>query len=156
MTKSDAGTVAEYLRRLPPDRRNVLEAVRRVVRDHLQDGYEEVMNWGMITYQVPLQTDSRAAKGRPLMYAALASQKNYFVLHLMGAHGCPTDLQRISDAYKKAGKKLDMGKGCLRFKTLDELPLDAIGNLIGAFSPMQFAAFCERTRVSSRSARTQS
>jgi hypothetical protein len=156
MTTSHAATVAEYLRLLPPDRRRVLEAVRRIVIDHLQDGYEEVMNWGMITYQVPLQSGSRPTKGQPLMYAALASQKNYFVLHLMGVHGCPTELERIADAYKKAGRKLDMGKGCLRFKALDELPVDAIGSVIAAFSPAEFASFCDRARALSRPTRKTS
>jgi hypothetical protein len=153
MATSNATTVTQYLRELPPDRRKVIVAVRKTVLDHLPDGYEEAMNWGMITYQVPFTLHPRTYNGQPLMYAALAAQKNYFVLHLMGVYGSKAQLQELTAAYKQAGKTMDMGKGCLRFKSLDDLPLETVGRVIAALPATDFVAICEKMRGSGRSAR---
>ena len=134
MATSSAATVTEYLAQLPFERRKVVAAVRKVVLDHLPAGYEEAMNWGMISYQVPLTVHPRTYNGQPLMYAALAAQKNYFVLHLMGVYGSKKLLHDLAVAYKEMGKKMDMGKGCLRFKS-------------------ERVAVCDSTRRSPRSSR---
>ena len=153
MVTSRAATVDEYLNQLPLERRKVVAAVRKIVLDHLPAGFEEAMNWGMISYQVPLSLHPRTYNGQPLMYAALAAQKNYFVLHLMGVYGNKSQLQHLIEAYKQMGKKMDMGKGCLRFKTLDDLPLEPVGRIIAATTPAQLVAMCESNRRSARSSR---
>ena len=84
--RSNASTVAQYLSELPTDRREAVEAVRQTILDNLPPGYEEVMNWGMITYQVPLETYPDTYNGKPLMYAALASQKNHMAVYLTGIY----------------------------------------------------------------------
>jgi len=84
--RSEAATVQEYLSELPPERRQIIEKVRQTILDHLPDGYEEVMNWGMITYQVPLEVYPDTYNKKPLMYAALASQKNHMAVYLTGIY----------------------------------------------------------------------
>ena len=129
-------SVAGYLASLPEDRRAELERVRRVVRDHLPAGYEEGMGYGMICYTVPLSVYPDTYNEQPLCYAALASQKNYLSLHLMRVSGDPKQERQLRDAFAAAGKKLDMGKSCIRFKRADDLPLDTIGDLVGS-TPME-------------------
>ena len=86
LVQSDAATVNEYLASLPPERRRAIEAVREVILANLPDGYEEAMNWGMITYQVPLETFPDTYNGKPLMYAALANQKNHMAVYLTAVY----------------------------------------------------------------------
>jgi len=123
-------TVSEYLRGLDPERRAILSAVRKVVNAHLPDGYVEALTYGMIAWQIPLKTFPNTYNGQPLCCAALGANKNYNSLHLMGAYGDPRNRAVLEEAYKASGRKIDMGKACLRFKTLEELPLDAIGAVI--------------------------
>ena len=140
MASSDAKTPAAYLKELPTDRRRELSRVRTMVRKHLPAGYRETMNWGMITYEVPL-TRHAAANGQPLCFAALAAQKNYLSPYFM-----PIDakvLARLRAAFTQAGKKFDMGKSCIRFKQADDLPLDAIGAEIAAVPLERYVAYVE-------------
>jgi hypothetical protein len=109
MAKSNAATVQEYLDELPPDRRAVVAAVREVVLRHLPKGYREGMNWGVISYEVPLERYPDTYNGQPLTYVALAAQKNYYALYLTGAYSCPEQAGWLKVEFKKAGKKLDMG-----------------------------------------------
>jgi uncharacterized protein YdhG (YjbR/CyaY superfamily) len=132
--QSKATTVAQYLASLEPERRKVIAAVRKTVRAHLPKGYVEAMNWGMIAYEIPLRRYPETYNGQPLMYAALAAQKNNFALYMTGSYGDPKFATWMRNAYKKAGLKLDMGKSCLRFKRLEDLPLDVIGEAIGRLS----------------------
>src|SRR5262245_49324427 len=144
MAKSDAKTPAAYLKELPTDRRRELSRVRTMVRKHLPAGYRETMNWGMITYEVPLTRHAATANGQPLCFAALAAQKNYLSLYFM-----PIDanvLARLRAAFKQAGKKFDMGKSCIRFKQADDLPLDAIGAEIAAVPLDRYVAHVESVR----------
>jgi uncharacterized protein YdhG (YjbR/CyaY superfamily) len=138
MVQSKAATTEEYLAQLPEERRDVVTAVLNVVRKHLPKGYVEEMNWGAITWAVPLSTFPKTYNKQPLCYAALAAQKNHYALYLMCAYMDPKQTQEIEDAFVKAGKKLDMGKSCLRFKKLDDLPLDALGEVIGSTTPAEF------------------
>lgn len=128
--KSSAATIEAYLASLPEDRRNALSAVRQVVVKNLPEGYVETMAYGMIAYAIPLAIFPNTYNGHPLMIAALGSQKNYLVIHLMGIYGDPKLRTWFEDEFRKAGKKLDAGKGCVRFKTLDDLPLGVIGEVI--------------------------
>ena len=130
--QSSAPTVSAYLKSLPPDRRAALRAVRTAIRKHLPAGYKEAMNWGMITYQVPLRTFPDTYNGQPLMYAALASQKNYMVVYLTGIYTSPARYEAFKKAYKATGKRWDVGKSCVRFRALDDLPLELISATIAS------------------------
>ena len=144
MVSSAATTVEGYLASLPAERRAVVSAVREVVRRNLPDGYRESMASGMIGYGIPLERYPDTYNGQPLCYAALAAQKHHYSLYLMCAYNDDGDLQRLKDAFARAGKKLDMGKSCVRFKSLDDLPLPAIGEVIASVSPEQFITRYER------------
>ena len=130
MATKSARTVAEYLRTLDPERRKILSAVRKVVNDNLPEGYREGITYGVIAWSIPLSTFSDTYNGQPLCCAALAANKNYNSLHLMGAAYNSKEKAFLREQFEKHRKKFDMGQGCLRFRTLDDLPLDAIGEVI--------------------------
>ena len=130
--RSEATTVEEYLRSLPQERRESISAVRQVILKNLPDGYEEMMNWGMITYQVPLETYPDTYNGQPLMYAALASQKNHMAIYLTGIYVSESSRSEFEAAYKATGKRFDVGKSCVRFRKIDDLPLPLIGDSIAS------------------------
>jgi uncharacterized protein YdhG (YjbR/CyaY superfamily) len=132
--QSDATTVAEYLAELPEDKRAALEAVRQTILANLPDGYEEAINWGMITYQVPLARYADTYNGQPLAYAGLAAQKNHMSVYLLGLYADEETRTQFEAAYRATGKRYDVGKSCVRFKKLDDLPLALIGESIAAFS----------------------
>lgn len=138
MVSSNASTVKEYLDELPEDRRKALSAVRKVIRKNLPKGIVENMSWGMITYEVPLKTFRDTYNGKPLMYAALASQKNHMAVYLTTVYADEGDKEWFVNEYRKTGKKLDMGKSCVRFKTIDQLPVELIGEVIGGTSLDEF------------------
>jgi len=148
MFQGKATTVAEYLSALPEDRRKVVSKLRSFVKKHMPTGYKEQIGWGVITYAVPLATLPDTYNGEPLCYTAIAAQKNYYSLYLMGVYGDATKTRRLADAYKARGRKLDMGKSCLRFKSLDEIPLDVVGDII-ASTPM--VTYIERYKAARKS-----
>jgi hypothetical protein len=135
MVQSKAKSVEEYLEELPAERRAVVSAVRDLVVGHLPDGYREAMNWGMIAYEIPLERYPVTYNKQPLSYVALAAQKNYYSLYLMSCYESSEGEDRLREELRKAGKKLDMGKCCVRFKRLDDLPLEAIGEIVAATPP---------------------
>ena len=149
--RSDATTVEEYLSSLPHDRRMAIEAVRDVILANLPIGLEEEMNWGMITYQVPLERYPDTYNKQPLMYAALASQKNHMAVYLTGIYTSDETRADFEAAYKATGKRYDVGKSCVRFSKIDDLPLELIGEAIGAFD---VDGFIEHV-TSARSARSE-
>jgi hypothetical protein len=145
--KSAATSVAAYLKSLPADRRAAIATVRDVIRANLDDSYEEGMQYGMIGYYVPhtvfpagYHTDPK----QPLPFAALASQKNHMALYLMGVYcGCvdgteTRDAAWFREAWTRTGKKLDMGKSCVRFKQVDQLALDVLGEAIRRFPAKRY------------------
>ena len=144
--QSDAATVAEYLAELEPDRREALETVRREILANLPEGFEEAMNFGMITYQVPLETFPDTYNGKPLMYAGLASQKNHMAVYLTAVYAEEDTRERFLAAYRDTGKRLDMGKSCVRFRKLDDLPLELIGKTIAETSVQTFVTETEAAR----------
>ncbi len=149
--KSSAKTAKEYLDQLPPDRRTAIEAVRKVILKNLPKGYEETMQYGMISYVVPLARYPDGYLGRknePLPYASLASQKNHMAIYLMTIYGDKKAEAWFKNAYKTGGKKLDMGKSCVRFKKLDDLALDVIGNAIALIPVEDYIRRYEQTRKS--------
>ncbi|NKB65642.1 MAG: DUF1801 domain-containing protein [Candidatus Latescibacteria bacterium] len=146
--RSDATTVAQYLDELSDQRRQAIAAVRETIVAHLPVGYEEAMNWGMISYQVPLQRCPDTYNGQPLMYAALAAQKNYMAVYLTGVYMDEGGRAAFAEAYQATGKRLDMGKSCVRFKRLDDLPLELIGQSIAAWPVDDFVAGVAKARDS--------
>ena len=148
MVQSKATTVAQYLKELPDDRRKAISAVRKVILENLPAGFEEAMTWGMICYQVPLKRYPDTYNGQPLAIAALASQKQYMSVYLMSVYGNQDHHAWFREEFKKAGKKLDMGKSCVRFKTLDDLPLQVIGQAIARVPLKKYLAIYEKSRES--------
>lgn len=147
MVSNAANTVDGYLASLPAERREVVSAVRDLVRRHLPQGYRESMEWGMIGYGIPLERYPDTYNGQPLCYAALAAQKNHYALYLMSAYQEGAGSDWLRNAFARAGKKLDMGKSCLRFKSLDDLPLPVLGEFIASVTPEQFIARYEASRA---------
>jgi hypothetical protein len=140
MASSTASTVDTYLASLPADRRAAIARVRSVVNARLPRGYEETMQYGMISWIVPASRLAETYNGQPLALAGLASQKQYMALYLLSIYGDARLATWFKAAYKASGKKLDMGKSCLRFKTLDALPIDVIGDAISKVSVDDYVA----------------
>lgn len=144
--RSDAATVDEYLADLPEERREAIGTVRDVILANLPAGYEEVMRWGMITYEVPLAVEPDTYNGRPLMYAALASQKNHMAVYLTGVYADDEARERFLEAYRATGKRLDMGKSCIRFRKLENLPLEIIGEAVSRYPVPEFLTLVTQAR----------
>jgi uncharacterized protein DUF1801 len=136
MARSTAQTVAEYLDSLPAERREVVSSMRDLILRNLPAGYEEAMSTGIIVYQIPLARYPKTYNGQALWYVALAAQKNYYSLYLMGSYQ-DSDRQ-LREGFEKAGKKLDMGKSCVRFRKLEDLALEVISQNIAGTTPEQF------------------
>ena len=130
MASSDAETVDEYLTSLPDDRREMISALRDLVLANLPEGLQETMNWGMISYEVPLQVCPNTYNGKPLMFAALASQKRHCSLYMMPVYQDPDKHARLLQAYDEMGRRPNMGKSCIRFTRLEHLPLETLATLI--------------------------
>ena len=145
-SKPSQPAVTGFLDRLPAERRQHVERVRDVVTRHLPAGYEEVVSKDMLVYQVPLERYADTYNGHPLWYVALASQKAYLSLHLMPVYGDVRQAKRLKDGFRTAGKKLDMGKSCIRFKTADDLALDAIGEIVAATPLDRWVQIAEAAR----------
>ena len=146
MAREPAESVTEYLAHLPEERRRQVQRVRTVIRRHLPAGYEEVVSRGMLVYQVPLARFPDTYNGHPLWYVALASEKSYLSLHLMAVYGHPPLARRLQAGFREGGKKLDMGKACVRFRTADDLPLDLIGAIVASLPVDQWVAIAKSVR----------
>ena len=141
-----ASTVAQYLAALPADRRAAISAVRDAINENLPNGYEEGMQFGMIGYYVPLERYPDTYNGQPLGIASLANQKRHVSLYLMGIYANDFDARWFKEAWQATGKRLDMGKSCVRFKTIDDVPLDVIGAAIARTTVDDFIAAYESAR----------
>ena len=141
--QSQAATVAAYLKSLPDDRRKALQAIRKVVNDNLDPKVKEAMAYGMPGWVVPLSVypdGYHCAKDTPLPFASLASQKNHMALYLFCVYSVPGEAERLAEEWKAAGKKLDMGKSCLRFKKLEDVHLEVIGKAVKRMTLKKFIA----------------
>lgn len=147
MVSSAATTVDQYLATLPADRRAAIARVREVVNANLPAGLEEGMQYGMISWFVPLARYPDTYNKQPAAIASLASQKQYMSLYLMTVYGDAPTERWFRAAFAAAGKKLDMGKSCVRFKTIDALPLDVIGQAIARVSVDKFVAKMKAVRA---------
>jgi hypothetical protein len=146
-------TVAAYLASLTPEKRAVIEKARAFVQTHIPKGYAEFMNWGVINWGIPLDEFSNTYNGQPLCYVALGAHKSYNSLYLMGAYESsnakytsPFSAKLLVDAFKKAGKRLDMGKCCLHFKDLDDLELTSVAKVIAMSTPKEYIAYYKRVK----------
>ena len=146
MASSPSPAVMEFLAAQPPERRRELGRVRETIIRNLPRGYEEALAGKILAYQVPLAAYPDTYNGHPLWYIGLAAQKHYLSLYLMCAYGSPEHLRRLKDGFKAAGKKLDMGKSCIRFKSADDLPLDIIGELVASIPMKRWIAFAKAVR----------
>lgn len=142
---SSAKTVAEYLESLPEDRRAALTKVRAVIRKNLPKGFAEQIQYGMIGYVVPHKAypaGYHVNPKEPLPFAALGSQKNHMALYMMTAYGWPGMADWLKAEFAARGKRLDMGKSCIRFKKLEDLPLDVIGQAFNKVSMEDYIKHC--------------
>lgn len=148
MVSSAALTIADYLQELPPERRAVVGAVRDMVNASLPPGYVEAMAFGMIGWVIPLSRYPETYNKQPLGVASLAAQKHGYSLYLNGVYSDAAAAQSLREAYARAGKKLDMGKSCLRFRSLDGLLMDEVARIIASTSVDDFIRQYERSRAS--------
>jgi len=146
MASSSAKTVAAYLAELPEDRRGEIDTVLKTMRKRMPKGYRESMGYGMIMWGIPLEQYPDTYNGQPLCYAALAARKNYSSIYLMGVYGDPTRMARLKQGFAQAGKKLGMGKACIRFRHADELPLDVVGDVLAEVPPAAYIGWYEKSR----------
>ena len=142
--QSNAKTVKQYISQLPDDRRKAISTVRKAILDNLPKGYEEAMNWGMISYQVPLRTYPDTYNRKPFMYAALASQKNHMAVYLSGIYMSEKARKKFEAAYKATGKRFDVGKSCVRFRRLNDLPVELIGKSIASIQVEELIKLAEK------------
>ncbi|MET0627265.1 MAG: DUF1801 domain-containing protein [Acidimicrobiia bacterium] len=145
--QSEATTVEQYLAEVPDDRRTTIDAVRRAILTNLPDGFVEGMQHGMIAYYVPLERYPDTYNGEPLGVASLANQKRHLSLYLMGIYANDYDARWFKERWQATGKRLDMGKSCVRFRKLDDVPLDVVGEAIARTSVEEFIAAYEAVRA---------
>jgi hypothetical protein len=143
--KRPALTVNQWLASVPTERKEAINAVRDAVNEHLPQGYEETIDWGMLAWVVPLATLPDTHNGHPLTLAALGAHTKAMTIYLMSVYSDPEIRREFQTAYRKTGKRLDMGGCCVHFKKLDDLPLDVVGNTIACLTVDQYV---ERYRSS--------
>src|SRR5579883_2914695 len=140
-------TVQQYLSSLPQDRREAINAVRKVILKNLPKGYEEQISYGMIGYVVPhslYPAGYHCDPRQPLPMANLGSKKNHLSLHLMTVYGDAATEKWFRNAWTATGKKLDMGKACVRFKKAEDIPLEVLGELIARVPVDKYVARVEK------------
>jgi len=147
MVSSKAATPETYIGELPPERKALVSKVRDLVNANLPPGYFERMNWGMISWELPLERYSGTYNGQPLVYAGLAAQKNHVALYLNCIYASEERTQQLREAYEAAGKTLDMGKSCVRFKKSEDVAEDVLARAIASVPVESFIADYERTRA---------
>jgi Domain of unknown function (DU1801) len=146
--QSKLKTVPEYIDSLPPERKQIIGAIRKAILKSLPKGFQEEMNYGMIGYVVPhkLYPDGyHCDPTLPLPFLSLASQKNFIAIYHMGIYAQPKLSGWFQDEWKVySTKKLDMGKSCIRFKKPEDVPLDLIGELATKLTPQQWIEIYEK------------
>jgi hypothetical protein len=147
MASSKAATPQAYIDEQPEERRPLLEHLRALVNANLPDGYVERMNWGMISWELPLQLYPDTYNQQPLAYAGLAAQKHHTALYLTCVYASEARAEQLKQAFAAAGKTLDMGKSCIRFKRPGDVADAALAAAIAAAPPAQFIAEYEAARA---------
>ena len=151
---SKAKTVKQYLAELPEDRREAISAVRQAILKNLPKGYEEGMQYGMIGYYVPhsiYPPGYHCDPKEPLPFAHIASQKNHMAVYLGCVYGNKEQEEWFVKEYKKTGKRLDMGKSCVRFRKLEDLPVELIGKAVKRAPVKEYIADYEHTLANMKS-----
>jgi uncharacterized protein YdhG (YjbR/CyaY superfamily) len=147
--------VEAYISAQPAERQAALQSLLMVIRQNLPDGFEERIQYGMIGYAVPLETypsGYHVNPNEPLPFIGLANQKNYIAFYHMGIYGDSGLMAWFQKAYTDLGiGKLDMGKSCIRFKKIDQIPLDLVAELCQKITPEQYIAQYEAGRKKSMS-----
>lgn len=156
VVSSDAKTPEEYLAALPEDRREMVSAIRDAINASLGEGFVEGMSYGMISWWVPLERFGDTYNGEPLGLVGLASQKQYVALYLNSVYADAGTEAWFRERYAQSGRKLNMGKSCVRFRRMDEVPLDIIGETIARADIDSFTAFFVEARGSARKTRSAS
>jgi hypothetical protein len=149
MAGSKAPTPEAYLDELPPERARLVSRLRNLINANLPDGYVERMNWGMISWEVPSERYPDTYNGQPLVYAALAAQKNYTALYLNCISASEERTERLKAQWAASGRKLDMGKSCLRFKRAEDVAEDVLAQTIRSIPVDRFIAEHEAGRARS-------
>ena len=134
----NAASVADYIESVDEGRREIFRGVVEKMRSIIPDGYDEDMTWGFPTWEVPMDVSGPTYNKKPLMYAAVAAQKNHLGLYIMCAYMNEERKAALLDAHAKAGKTLDMGKSCIRFQAMDDIEWDAVADAID-IGPEEFA-----------------
>lgn len=150
MVQSKATTVGQYLKELPEDRRRAIAAIRTVILANIDAGIEEVMSYGMISYHVSLKVypdGYHCDPQMPLPYLAIASQKKHLAVYMMGLYMDPDDTAWFAKAWKAAGKKLDMGKSCVRFKKLEDAALHVLAEALRRMPSQRYIATYEANLI---------
>lgn len=146
----EADTVDDYIAKLPEDRQKVVSDLRAVLQKNLSTDFKECLSYGMIGYVVPHEVypgGYHCDPKLPLPFINLASQKNYVALYHMGVYAQPELLEWFQAQYKeRVPHKLDMGKSCIRFKKMDQIPLDLVGELAQKMNAQQWIALYEKSR----------
>ena len=123
-----------YVAAVPDDRRELIDALRATILEHLPEGFEETIEFGMLSYVVPLDRCADTYNGRPLPVVSLANQKRYVSLYLMGVYADDAERDWFVDAWTRSGKRLDMGRSCVRVKRVDDVPFDVVAQAVGRVS----------------------
>ncbi|MGJ7440058.1 DUF1801 domain-containing protein [Aquipuribacter sp. MA13-6] len=145
--QSAASTPEAYLAALPDDRRGEVEAVLEVVRASIRPGFEETMAFGMIGWVVPLSRYPDTYDGAPLSHTGLAMQKRHNALYLMSLYADPDSERDFRARWTAGGRRLDMGRSCLRYRKAADLDLDLLAETVGRFGVDDFVALYERSRA---------
>ena len=151
MVSSQAISVNQYLAELPEVRRHDITELVNLVRKHLPEGYEEVMAWGMVGFQVPMSVSGPTYNNQPIGPVAIAAQKNHISLYLLSIYASEDLTAEFQARWLASGKKLDMGKSCIRFKTLEQADLPTIEWAVGLLKPTEFVEMYLNARSSRNS-----
>ena len=135
--------IGSYLATLTEEQRAIIEPLRTLILGNLPVGMEESLSWGMLSYEIPLSRYPHTYNKQPLLYAAFGPKKHYYSLYIMPAY---MDEAKFG-AIQQANKKLSIGKSCIRFKKLEDLPLDSIASLINSYTVDSFIEAYEKTRI---------
>ena len=146
--QSKAATPQEYVNSLPADRKKAISELRKVILKNLPKGFKEEMGYGMLGYVVPhsLYPDGYHCNPKlPLPFMGVASQKNFVAVYHMGVYADKKLLAWFTKEYGKHTKaKLDMGKSCMRFKNMDDIPYEFIGELVSKMTPKDWITLYEK------------
>ena len=146
--RSTASTVEQYIEQLPEDRKATIKKLRNIIKKNMPKGFEETVCYGMIGFVVPhskYPAGYHCNPSQPLPFMNLASQKNSITIHHMGLYGNPELLKWFVAEHAKASpKKLDMGKGCIRYKKPEDIPYDLIGTLAAKVKPEEWIAWYQK------------